>query len=78
MAIDVSEEVVAKTTLCESDFACLSSDQSRMCRVQRQLMKESLVIDCVETRPCRYRLSFGNWCICSCPTRKEIYERYAL
>ena len=78
MRIEVSKRVLTQTTLCGNKFACLSSSLSRICKVRGHLIKETLVIACAADSICKYQLSFGNWAICSCPTRKEIYDRYAV
>jgi hypothetical protein len=78
MGIQVSNPVLAQTTLCENKFACLSSAFSGICKVRGHLMKETLIIECAADSVCKYVLSFGSWSICSCPTRKEIYNRYAV
>lgn len=78
MKIEISKPVLSKTTLCGNKFACLSSSLSKMCKVRLHLMKDTLVIDCAEDSACKYQMSFGSWSICSCPTRKEIFYRYAV
>jgi hypothetical protein len=78
MRIQVSKPVLSKTTLCENKFACLSNALSRTCKVRAHLMKEALIIECTADSVCKYVLSFGSWSICSCPTRREIYDRYAV
>ncbi len=78
MKIKVSKPVVTQTTLCHNKFACLSSAQGTICKVRGHPTEETLMLDCVGDSLCKYRLSFGSWSICSCPTRKEIYDRYAV
>lgn len=78
MRIEVSHPVLTETTECRYKFACLSSAPGKMCKARGLLDKEILIIDCAGDCLCRYRLSFGNWSTCSCPTRKEIYHRYAV
>lgn len=78
MQIHVSQPVLTQTTLCQSKFSCLSSALSKLCTVRGHLARETLIIDCGANSLCMYKISFGSMSICSCPTRKEIYERYAL
>ncbi len=78
MKIKVSESVLTQTTLCLNKFSCLSSAPTKICKVRGHLVKESLIIDCVADCDCKYRFSLGNWSICSCPTRKEIFDLYAV
>lgn len=75
--IEVSEPVLRQTTLCGHKFACLTSSLS-ICKVQGHMMKGSLVVDCAAGCLCKYQVSFGTWSICSCPVRREIYDRYAV
>ncbi|OGW42389.1 MAG: hypothetical protein A2010_08880 [Nitrospirae bacterium GWD2_57_9] len=78
MRINVSKPVLTQTTLCQNEFACLSSALTRLCKVRGHLMKDALIIDCAAGSLCKYQLSFGSWSVCSCPTRKEIYDRYTV
>lgn len=78
MRMEVSTPVLTQTTLCGNEFACLSSSYAKICKVRGHVVKGSLVVECAADAPCKYQMSFGTWSICSCPTRKEIFERYAV
>lgn len=72
----VDEKTIEETRDCGKDFLCLRETHQPVCSVVNCLNKEVHFITNIKTEPCRYRVSFGFSFICSCPTRKEIYNRY--
>ena len=84
MKIEVSSEVVATTTQCQKGFPCLSQPVETLCKVERSVydnVRNDMVIfvHCRKASPpCSYQMAFGDGFICSCPTRRAIYNRYKL
>ena len=74
--IKVDEDIKKGTTKCEKDFRCLADNTYELCRVTETVRDNVLFIQCEGDNYCNYRISFGYSFICSCPTRKEIYNKY--
>jgi hypothetical protein len=75
--IKIDKKIKNETSKCEKDFACLSDDNYKLCNVVRSVHDNVIFIECLEWKPCNYRMSFGiSSYICNCPVRKEIYKKY--
>ena len=75
--IEIDEDVKKSTTMCSKDFACISDKDYKLCKVSHSVHDKVIFIECLEMKPCSYRMSFGiSSYICNCPTRKEIYRKY--
>ena len=86
MKIEISEEVINKTTKCHSDFYCLNdaenpkcSDGLAMCPVEKNIADGMVFVDFNNDFSCNYSMSFAtDKRICHCPVRYEIYTRYKM
>jgi len=82
MKIEIDEEVLSKTTECKKGFSCLSSKTRDICKVRSKLESAGaeMILFCEPNndKHCDYKKPFGDFCICECPTRKEIYNRYGI
>ncbi len=78
MQIDLNCSTLAKTTLCQQGFACTLGSTETICEVRELVLGEVLLIACAAKLPCKYSESFGSWAICTCPTRKEIHDRFGI
>jgi hypothetical protein len=76
--IKIDDKVVKETTKCENEFACLKDNNYELCSVVSSVHDNVIFIECLNWKPCAYRMSFGvSSYICNCPTRKEIYRKYS-
>jgi len=71
----IEKEILEKTVHCKKNFDCIINNN--ICgKVVSCVDKEVHFVECREINFCNYRLIFGNSYICTCPTRKEIYNKY--
>jgi len=73
--MEIKKEILDKTLYCTKDFDCLKNNNI-CCKVERCVNKEVHFVKCGEKNLCSYRLTFGSSFICTCPTRKEISNKY--
>ena len=74
---EIEENIIKDTTKCNYDFGCLENE-NHLCldaKVAFCVGGQVHFIDCPE-KFCKSKMDFGNGKICSCPTRKEIYNKY--
>jgi hypothetical protein len=78
--MNIDEDILKKTTQCKKGFSCLSSKTRTICDVRSKLesYEGEMILFCEPRNgePCDYKRPFGDFCVCECPTRKEIYTRY--
>ena len=75
--MEIREETLKETIHCHKDFECIKSNNI-CCDVTRSVNNQVHFVECKERVQCNYKMSFGNSFICTCPTRKEIYNKYGL
>lgn len=68
--------IVEKTRSCATNFDCLTNEKHVFCKVENCLRNTVHFIECMRNKYCSYKMSFGNSFVCTCPTRKEIYNKY--
>ena len=78
MGFEVSGDTLARTTGCPSGHACLTNGTDRPCKVRYSLFDDSHVIDSADGIHCVYRVVRTNRHACTCPTRKDIYDRHGV
>ncbi|PJC58491.1 MAG: hypothetical protein CO023_05245 [Flavobacteriales bacterium CG_4_9_14_0_2_um_filter_35_242] len=78
----IDDDILKKTTLCQKNFECLCSKETNSTNEKNCIKKadcfvteDLFVVECTESA-CPYFLNYGGYCICSCPTRIEIYKKY--
>ena len=74
MSIEVSEGTLQKAEKCWRGYRCLSAEDG-VCPV-RDYVSEVLFVERRRDVYCPYDVTFGYSHICTCPVRREIYERY--
>lgn len=75
----INEDIVRDTTKCRKDFSCLFGAHECLCQIEECLSnKFYFVRPETDTDLCNYRIRFGNYYVCSCSTRKELYKRYTI
>ena len=76
--MEIDKLIIAETVRCEKDFACLSEKTHVYCKVENCINKKIHFIERKDLFQCRYVMCFGDCYICTCPTRKEIYNKYGI
>jgi hypothetical protein len=78
MAYQVNDETKKQTTKCRYGFECLGNDDWNTCTIKQDLHSSGLIIkDKCDKVHCAYSMQFGSsMYLCSCPARREIYQRY--
>jgi hypothetical protein len=76
MGFIVAESILKETVHCRKNFACLLDDNSECLAriVDNCVDKKVIFLKCNEI--CVYKMEFGSYSICNCPTRREIYVKY--
>ncbi|VVB86680.1 Uncharacterised protein [uncultured archaeon] len=77
MVIKVSEDALKKTK-CKKDFSCLSGERTDLCMVEYCVNGEIHFLRCMYNSRCGYQIPFGYSSVCTCPVRKELYNRYKI
>ncbi len=78
MGFEVSEDILRKTTGCSCEFSCLSGGGECFCELDSGLGDKVIFIKPRNGGYCNYMISFGHSFVCTCPTRKEIFNRYSI
>ena len=77
MKLSIDKRTLSETLHCKHELECLNNE-SHICRlaeVEHCVAGKVHFIKCTETI-CNYKIGFGNSIICSCPVRKNIYNKY--
>ena len=77
MNIKVDDDIIQQTTKCGKNFSCLSGEKP-ICSVELCIDNKIHFIKCVSNKSCSYRVPFGYSDVCTCPVRKELYNRYKI
>lgn len=75
--MEIRKETLEKTIHCHKDFGCVKRNEI-CCRVIQCVNNEVHFVECKDTVQCNYKMSFGYSFICTCSTRKEIYNKYGI
>ena len=78
MKIKIDDQIIQQTTRCQKNFDCLSNEEHIYCEVEYCVNDKVHFIRCNSEEQCEYKVAFGNSFICTCPVRKEIYNRYRI
>lgn len=73
----INEETLKRTVKCQFNFACLKDNSFPKCVVAYSVKNNGVFIKEVIEEICPYKMPFGHSYICNCPTRYEVYEKYA-
>jgi len=74
--MEIDKTIIAQTTKCKKDIACLKDNGFNICKVSECINNEVHFLECNCDNRCNYRTSFGFKYLCDCPVRKEIYNKY--
>jgi len=78
MVIKINEDIIKQTTKCKKNLSCLSGDTTGLCEVEACINEKIHFLKCTYSNLCGYQIPFGYSSVCSCPVRKELYNRYKI
>jgi hypothetical protein len=78
MGIKINDETKSSAILCKHEFACLSSTNHVLCKVNDCINEKVHFIECKDQNYCAYQKSCGYSHVCNCPARKETYNKYKI
>lgn len=73
---DVSDEAKQASTECKHGFSCLEGNQKAPCEMEECVDRTIHFVRYLNEGVCPYQQAFGNGWACTCPVRKELYNRY--
>jgi hypothetical protein len=76
MELKVKVDTLNETIKCKRNFSCLTGSKECLCEVEDSFNDKVIFIRPENNNLCDYKMSFGYSYICTCPTRKEIYNIY--
>ena len=76
MKFEVDKAVIASATQCEKNLACLQCEDHVYCPVEMCVMHRIHYVKCLHAESCIYKCELEGSPICTCPVRKEIFNRY--
>jgi len=77
MTYHVSDKTKKQTTKCPYNFTCLNNSPWDTCSIERALQEAFLAIKNKSNKStCPYCFPYGSSYYCTCPSRREIYQRY--
>ena len=76
MKIEINEDIIKAATKCEKGFSCLSDNLEESCKVEYCVSNTVYFVKCLSAAHCSYKEPFGEGYFCTCPIRKEIYDKY--
>ncbi|MDR3651574.1 MAG: hypothetical protein P4L34_01230 [Paludibacter sp.] len=72
--MEIDEKIIKETIHCKRGHECVNADNEFFKlngKLERLLEGKIHIVHCNDAI-CHYRLNFGKYVICNCPTRKEI------
>ncbi len=69
-------DTLRKTKDCPKNFRCLDADDPGTCPVVACIDRKVYLVECKSPNQCPYKIAWGADYTCTCPTRKEIFNRY--
>jgi len=75
--MEIDEKIIKETIHCKRNHECTKA--ANECfkingKLERLLDGKIHIVSCNEII-CHYKLNFGKYVICNCPTRKELYRK---
>ena len=74
----VSGPCISAAVDCPKDCSCLNGGDKDLCRVISTINDEILYVVCLNGESCPYKGRDRERAYCSCPVRKEIYNKYKI
>ena len=73
---ETSDDAKNATTQCGRNFACLQDDGRPRCQMAECVNHAVYFVACLSDSGCPYAKSFGRGHLCSCPVRKDLFNRF--
>lgn len=74
----IDDKIIAGTLLCKRNFGCMKNNMHVYCKVEDCVNEKIHFVRCVDNLHCSYKMVFGNSNMCTCPMRKEIFNKYKI
>jgi hypothetical protein len=81
MNIEMSDDILKRTTKCYHGLSCLSGEPRPVCKVEEPIGTLAALTNCEGKVYCPYCIPYGisgNSSYCTCPVRIELYRRYKI
>lgn len=78
MMLEISDESRQAMTKCAKRLSCLADDVKDLCPVESCVDKKLYFVKCLNNLACAFQRRFGAGHYCTCPVRKEIFDRYRI
>ncbi|MHC4127292.1 MAG: hypothetical protein ACYSUA_03830 [Planctomycetota bacterium] len=76
MVFYVSDAATQACVKCPRGHSCLQKGEGGLCRVSSCVDGAMHFIACAHDGPCPYKQPVWERLVCSCPVRREIYNKY--
>ena len=73
----IDSEIIEQANECDRNFECLAEKNQPSCKIS-YCVSESVHFLKKLNRNCPYHVDFGCCPVCTCPVRKEIYNKYGV
>ena len=73
----IDKSILNQANKCDRDFECLTNPTQPSCKISSCINQNIHFLEKLE-RSCPYNIEFGYSPICTCPVRKEIYNKYGV
>lgn len=75
----IDKQTLKKTNDCQKNFECLVDDCNVLCKLVDSINQKVHFVECILTDDCKYKIPFSSYRnVCTCPSRKEIFNRYGV
>jgi hypothetical protein len=75
MKYEIDDAIIKTATKCRNHHACLEGTIP-ICAVEHCVMHRVHFVKCCYDEPCPYKRIVEGSTVCTCPLRKEIFNRY--
>lgn len=75
MKYEIDDSIIKTAKECKNNCACLEG-VTPLCSVEHCIMHRIHYVKCLHEEPCLYKSTMENSTVCTCPVRKEIFNRY--
>lgn len=76
MRLQISDAVIKSASRCDKGRACIQSAGHVYCSVAHCVMHRIHFVECLNEKPCPYKTAVERAAVCTCPVRKEVFNRY--
>jgi hypothetical protein len=79
MKIEIPEVIRMCATECTKELKCLEVNKQKLCPVEKCIEGKIHFIKCLDDNDCYYRNKLDSlYSTCTCPVRKEIFNKYGI